>query len=68
VSGLTKKHGQPDLGSTQLMVASRARSKAPAGTGELATQHDELVAQDEDLQILGSSAAAERGEQLDRAA
>jgi hypothetical protein len=37
-------------------------------TWELATQHGELVAQDEDLQILGSSAAAEQGEQLDRAA
>jgi hypothetical protein len=38
------------------------------GTWELATQHGELVAQDEDLQILGSFAAAEQGEQLDRAA
>jgi hypothetical protein len=38
------------------------------GTWELATQHGELVAQDEDLQVLGSIAAAELGEQLDRAA
>jgi hypothetical protein len=38
------------------------------GTWELATQHSELVAQDEDLQILSSTAAAEQGEQLDRAA
>ena len=34
----------------------------------LAAQHAELVAQDEDLQVLAGVAAAEQGEQLDRAA
>jgi hypothetical protein len=31
-------------------------------------EDDELVAQDEDLQVFGGVAAAEQGEQLDRAA
>ena len=34
----------------------------------LAAQHAELVAQDEDLQVLAGAAAAEQGEQLDGAA
>ena len=38
------------------------------GSGNLATQHGELMAQDEDLKILGSITASEQREQLDGAA
>jgi hypothetical protein len=60
VSGLTKQHDQPDLGSTRLMAEEQGPvGRLRPGTWELATQHGELVAQDEDLQILGGIAAAE---------
>jgi hypothetical protein len=35
------------------------------GTLDLAAEHGELVAQDEDLQVLGGVPAGEQGEQLD---
>jgi hypothetical protein len=35
------------------------------GTWDVAAEHGELVAQDEDLQVLGGVAAGEQGEQLD---
>jgi len=38
------------------------------GSWGLAAEHGELVAQDEDLQVLGGVAAGEQGEQLDGAA
>ena len=38
------------------------------GTLDLAAKHGELVAQDEELQVLGGVAAGEQGEQLDGAA
>jgi len=38
------------------------------GSRSLAAEHSELVAQDEELQVLGGVAAAEQGEQLDQAA
>jgi len=38
------------------------------GSWNLAAEHRELVAQDEDLQVLGGVAAGEQHEQLDRAA
>ncbi len=38
------------------------------GPRRLAAQHSELVAQDEDLQILGGVATGEQGEELDGAA
>jgi hypothetical protein len=42
--------------------------RSSLGRGSWRRSTVKLVAQDEDLQILGSSAAAEQGEQLDRAA
>jgi hypothetical protein len=38
------------------------------GSWDLAVEHGELVAQHEDLQVLGSVATGELGEQLDGAA
>jgi hypothetical protein len=67
VSGLTKKHDQRVRGRTRLIAASRAR-QAPAWVAASATQDDELVAQDEDLEILGGVATGELGEQLNREA
>ena len=46
-----------------LIAASRARSVgASPGSWELAAQHGELVAEDEDLQLLGGVAAGQQGQ------
>ncbi len=69
VSGLTRKHDQRALGSTRLTAASRARpGRFQPGTWGLATEHGELVAQDQEFQVLGSIAAGEQGQELDGAA
>jgi hypothetical protein len=51
------------------MAASRARSAgSPAWVVELASEDGELLAQHQDLQVLGDAAAGEQGEELDGAA
>ena len=69
MSGLTKKHDQltrgedaADRGEQGAVIRLQPRA------WNLAAQHAELVAQDEDLQVLAGVAAAEQGEQLDGAA
>ena len=69
VSGLTKKQDQRDRGSTRLIAASRARSVgSKPGPWNLATQDGELVAQHQDLQVLGGVATGQERERLDGAA
>jgi hypothetical protein len=66
---VTKKHDQRALGSARLIAASSTRSAGSSlGTGRLAAQHSQLVAQNEDLQILRGVAAGELDEQLHGAA
>ena len=69
MSGLTKKHDQRARGKD---AADRGEQGAVSGlqprAWNLAAQHAELVAQDEDLQVLGGFAAGEQHEQLDGAA
>jgi hypothetical protein len=52
----------------RLIAASRAVGGLEPGTWELAAEHAKLVAQHEDLQVLGGVAAGEHREQLDGAA
>jgi hypothetical protein len=57
-----------DLGRTRLAAASRARSAGWSfGPWGLAAQDGELLAQDQDLQVLGGVAASKQREQLDGA-
>jgi hypothetical protein len=50
------------------MAASSARSVLELGPWCLAAQDSELVAENEDLQLLGGVAVGEQGEELDGAA
>jgi hypothetical protein len=53
----------------RLTAASSARSAGvELGAWSLVAEHGELMAQDEDLEVLGGIAAGEEGEQLDGAA
>jgi hypothetical protein len=66
VSGLTKKHGQRPRGSTRLIAGEqRPVGGFQPGAEDLAAEDRELVAQHEDLQVLGGIAAGQQHEQLD---
>jgi hypothetical protein len=66
---LTREHDQRARGSARLIAASRARSVGSnLGSWNLAAQHSQLVAQHQDLQVLGGVAADQQDEQLDGAA
>jgi hypothetical protein len=61
--------GPAGSGHPRLMAASQGSVGGPeSGSSRLAAQHTELVAQDEDLQILGGVVIGEQGEELDGAA
>jgi hypothetical protein len=57
--GVTKQHDQRSRGRRRLTAASRARSGGlELGSWELASEDGELVAQDQDLQVLAASPRA----------
>jgi hypothetical protein len=69
VSGCTNKHDQRERGRTRLTAASSARSAGVQPSWwELAAQDGELVAEHQDLKVLGGVTAGHQAEQLDGAA
>jgi hypothetical protein len=58
VSGFTKKHHQRTRGSARLTAASRAVGGLEPRLWDLTTQHRQLMAQHQDLQILDGLARA----------
>jgi Transglycosylase len=63
VPGVTRKQDQRARGSTRLRGQQGAVGGLQSGSWNLAAQHSQLVAQDQDLQVLGGVAAREQGEQ-----
>jgi hypothetical protein len=63
VSGFTKKHDQRERGSARLSAAIRARSAGSSLGREICRRRTvSLVAQDEQLKVLGGATAREQGE------